>query len=201
LRGQERRVEPDFEVHVFLSYQHEDKRLVDQLKHTLELLDFNTFMDTGIQIGSNWDIALEEALFSSYAVVPCWTPRSVKSRWVRLEARYGLSNNMLCPVLLEPCALPIEFSDVHAASLLVPHSWTRADAEFDALCARLEHLRAAPLPDPSNQEARLFIRLAEKYEAGDGVPKNLVLAKEWYQRAESAGHPAATERLARLGSS
>lgn len=183
---------------VFLSYQREDRRAAETLRASLVLAGLDVFMDCAIRVGDKWDLALEEALFSSSSVVVCWTGHSVKSRWVRLEARYGLNQGILCPVRLEPCTLPIEFSDIQTAELHSPSDWTISNPEFARLIEGVLSLSQLKRPPALAQDAMVFFRLAEKYAFGDGAPQNRALAEEWCRKADQCGHPAAQALLAEL---
>ncbi len=183
----------------FLSYQSDDRKLVSAFQDSLELAGIETFMDTSIRSGTLWDLSLEEALFSASSVVVLWTPRSVKSRWVRLEARHGLSENILRPVMLEPCSPPIEFSDVQAAQLPGPSSWNISNDQYSELVQGLAALARQQRLPPLKQDALVLFRLAQKYENGDGAPQSRNLAIQFFRKADAAGHPGALQKLEALG--
>lgn len=62
---------------------------------------------------------IEEALDDSKAVVVVWTQNSVKSQWVKNEARDGLRRRILFPVMmLEEVKISLEFRDVQTAHLM-----------------------------------------------------------------------------------
>lgn len=50
--------------------------------------------------GQSFDEVIQEALDASKAVVVIWTMSSVKSQWVKNEAREGLHRRVLFPVML-----------------------------------------------------------------------------------------------------
>lgn len=103
---------------IFISYASEDKGRVQALACALEQRGWSVWWDRRIPIGRSFDEVIEEALDGSKAVVVVWTQASVKSQWVKNEAREGLRRRVLFPVmLLEEVKLPLEFRDVQTAQL------------------------------------------------------------------------------------
>jgi formylglycine-generating enzyme required for sulfatase activity len=104
---------------IFISYASEDKPRVEALARALERKGWSVWWDRRIRIGRSFDEVIEEALDGSKAVVVVWTGTSVKSQWVKNEAREGLRRRVLFPVmLLEEVKLPLEFRDVQTAHLM-----------------------------------------------------------------------------------
>lgn len=104
---------------IFISYSSEDKSRVKSLAQALEKKGWSVWWDQRIPIGRSYDEVIEEALDASKAVVVVWTQASVKSQWVKNEAREGLRRRVLFPVmLLEAVRIPLEFRDVQAAHLI-----------------------------------------------------------------------------------
>ena len=104
---------------IFISYASEDKSRVEALAHALERKGWSVWWDRRIPIGRSFDEVIEEALDGSKAVVVVWTSTSVKSQWVKNEAREGLRRRVLFPVmLLEEVRIPLEFRDVQTAHLM-----------------------------------------------------------------------------------
>jgi hypothetical protein len=85
---------------IFISYASEDKGRVQALARALERKGWSVWWDRRIPIGRSFDEVIEEALDASKAVVVVWTQASVKSQWVKNEAREGLRRRVLFPVML-----------------------------------------------------------------------------------------------------
>lgn len=104
---------------IFISYASEDRAHVQPLARVLEQKGWSVWWDRRIPIGRSFDEVIEEALDASKAVVVVWTQASVKSQWVKNEAREGLRRRVLFPVMLfEEVKIPLEFRDVQAARLM-----------------------------------------------------------------------------------
>ncbi len=139
---------------VFVSYKREDRAIAERAAAFVQRAGLSTFFDVNIPVGDTWDQVIEAELRAAKAVLVLWTPSSVNSRWVRIEARDALTRGILCPVIVEDCAIPLEFQDVQAAQV----------SSFDL---------------PSGDLDRLLERLFECLEREGTVPEiNLVRAGE-----------------------
>jgi formylglycine-generating enzyme required for sulfatase activity len=125
---------------IFISYAREDKKTAQNLAKVLESRGWSVWYDPRLKAGEIWNEVIERELEASRSVVVLWSSKSVKSRWVRKEARYGDTNRFLFPALIEPADIPFEFSDVHAEDLI---GWNGAALHpgvhglFDALVIQL----------------------------------------------------------------
>lgn len=117
---------------VFLSYSHRDIERARRLAEALAAEGVSTFFDEKIQVGERWDTRIEAELARCKVVVVLWSVVSKTSQWVLVEARAGMKRRALCPVLIENCDLPLEFSGVQTANLV---AWRgdRTDRGFRAL--------------------------------------------------------------------
>ena len=134
---------------VFLSYSKPDIDMAAWLADALGQAGFSVFYDQNLSSGQSWDSVIDAELDAARTVVVLWTATSVERRWVRNEARFALQNDILCPVLGEPCRIPVEFNHVHAEDLT---GWP--DADMTAKLARLStaitaKLKAAPVTAPT----------------------------------------------------
>jgi formylglycine-generating enzyme required for sulfatase activity len=130
---------------IFVSYASEDRQRVQSLAQALEKKGWSVWWDRRIPIGRSFDEVIEEALDGSKVVVVVWTNTSVKSQWVKNEAREGLRRRVLFPVMLvEEVRIPLEFRDVQTAHLM---DWQpeQEHAGFDQFVDDLAHKIGAPV--------------------------------------------------------
>lgn len=102
---------------VFISYSREDREVVRRFAHALSEAGLKVWWDAALHSGETFDEVIEQQLRASKAVVVLWSPRSVKSRWVRAEATLADRRNKLVPAIIEPCDRPIIFELAHTIDL------------------------------------------------------------------------------------
>lgn len=103
---------------IFISYARKDRDRVQPLADALEQRGWSVWWDRRIRTSEIWDEVIEKALDTTKSVVVVWTKTSVKSQWVKNEAREGLKRSALFPVMLcEEAQIPLEFRHVQAAWL------------------------------------------------------------------------------------
>ena len=103
---------------VFIRYANEDQATARKLAEVIEAQGHTVFRDHEIPPGKEWADVIEGAERAATCVVVLWSPHSVESRWVRLEARRGLERKALIPALIDDVEeIPMEFSDIQAADL------------------------------------------------------------------------------------
>lgn len=103
--------------HVFLSYCHENKAEVRQLRK--ELLDAGetVWWDEDISPGQDWEFAIREALKNSYAVVFCFSEET-EARYksgiypelyvaIELFREFVPGSIFILPVRLSECKIPL----------------------------------------------------------------------------------------------
>ena len=117
---------------VFISYASEDRPTAQRLAAGLETSGLSVWWDRQIQVGSEWDKSIEEALAAAKCVIVLWTGQAKQSRWVRAEARAALNKKRIVPVMLEADAIPLAFTGIQALQFL---GWDGAaeSKEFDIL--------------------------------------------------------------------
>ena len=103
---------------VFVSYASEDRAIAQRLAMGLEASGISVWWDRQIQVGSEWDKTIEEALAAAKCVVVLWTGQAKQSRWVRAEARAALKQEKVVPVMLEADAIPLAFTGIQALRFL-----------------------------------------------------------------------------------
>ncbi len=99
---------------VFISYASENRAIAQRVAAGLEAAGIFVWWDRQIQIGSQWDISIEDALASAKCVVVLWTVHAKQSRWVRAEAHASLKNERMVPVMLEANSVPLAFTGLQA---------------------------------------------------------------------------------------
>lgn len=102
---------------VFVSYCRRDKARVQPLVTAIQDLGWSVWWDPAIAPGQEFDRRIDLELAQAAAVVVVWTPESVKSRWVRGEARVAAERDILVPVRFERATLPIDARAFHTIDL------------------------------------------------------------------------------------
>src|SRR5262245_45030439 len=112
---------------IFISYASEDRERAQQLAVALDGRGWSIWSDRNIPFGKSFDQAIDEQIHSARCVLVLWSKISVKSQWVKNEARAGMRRNALVPVMIEQVNLPTEFNHAQTADLTdwkpgAPHS-------------------------------------------------------------------------------
>jgi hypothetical protein len=102
---------------IFISYSREDRPAARHFAKCFADEGFSVWWDATLQAGQTFDEVIERELRDAKAVVVRWSPRSVRSRWVRAEATLADRSNKLCPAIIEACDRPIIFELTHTADL------------------------------------------------------------------------------------
>jgi hypothetical protein len=136
---------------IFISYASEDRDRIQSLARALEREGWSIWWDRHIRTGQSFDEVIQEALDASKTVIVVWTKTSVKSSWVKNEARKGLRRKALLPVmLLDEVEIPLEFEHVQAAQLMDWQS-EKAHSGFDQFVQDIARVLGPP-PGPSVQQ-------------------------------------------------
>ena len=104
-------------IDVFISYKREERELVFKINERLRALKVDTWFDAELRSGTAFQEEITAKVRQAKAVVVCWSVASVASRWVLAEATEVDREGKLCPVLVEPCAIPLPFNVLHAQDL------------------------------------------------------------------------------------
>lgn len=83
---------------VFISYSQKDAALTGALAANLKDRGYKVWWDTRLIAGQRFDDVIREMLINASAVIVVWTPESVKSDYVRMEAGIGWAWEKLIPV-------------------------------------------------------------------------------------------------------
>ncbi|MBC7768466.1 MAG: toll/interleukin-1 receptor domain-containing protein, partial [Phycisphaerales bacterium] len=116
---------------VFISYAREDREQARRVALGLSAMGLEPFWDTDIPPGQTWSDYIEAKLTGCKAAIVLWSAHSVKSQWVREEARIARDKSQLIPAMLESVQPPFGFGEVQAADLshwrgdYADPAWTR----------------------------------------------------------------------------
>ena len=103
---------------IFISYAREDHAQAARLARQFEAQDWSVWWDRTIPTGRTFDEVIEEAIDGAKCIMVLWSEHSVSSRWVRTEAQEGMDRNVLTPVLIQDCKIPLAFRRIQAADLI-----------------------------------------------------------------------------------
>src|SRR5438045_2521708 len=124
---------------IFVSYSSKDRERVKPVVDKLIQQGWSIWWDRKIPLGKTFDQVIEEELDAARCVLVIWSKESVKSKWVRSEAREGEQRQILIPVLIDDVVIPLEFRSIQAARLI---DWKQEipDQDFDWLIHNLKEI-------------------------------------------------------------
>jgi len=205
---------------IFISYSREDRAVARRFATALEHEGFRVWWDAALRSGETFDEVIEEQLRAAKAVVVLWSPRSVKSRWVRAEATLADRRDKLIPAIIEPCDRPIIFELAHTIDL---SHWTgdRDDPAWQgfrgdlarkmrrepvgALAADAPVAQAAEAPPPAEPDDPPLAAVADQIDDDDYEPTQFYTASATIEEARhwlllpSADAPEAEYVIGPLG--
>jgi len=100
---------------IFISYASEDRDVAQKVAAAFQAHGWSVWFDARIIGGQSWDETIEQELTAARCVVVLWSSTSVKSNWVRNEARRG--RDKLVPALLDTAQWPIEFDHLQVVGI------------------------------------------------------------------------------------
>jgi hypothetical protein len=105
---------------VFISYKRAERARVQQVYELLRAEGLDVWFDARLEVGrgEGFDAEIEREVTSAACVLVCWTPEALRSIYVKGEAKKGLERQVLVPVFLESCTLPVPFNGVDTADLV-----------------------------------------------------------------------------------
>lgn len=122
---------------IFVSYASEDRERVRPLVEELEARGFSVWWDTRIGIGTSFDRQIEQQLKAASSVITVWSTASVDSNWVREETQDGLEREILIPIQIDDCQLPLGFRRTQVAQLI---GWPDTRSDLSRLFDRVAEL-------------------------------------------------------------
>jgi adenylate cyclase len=138
---------------VFVSYARSDKARVAPLVAAIEAQGWSVWWDPEIMPGQEFDSQIVAELAIATAVLVVWTPTSVKSRWVRGEAREAADRGILVPVRFEGISLPIDVRAIHTTDLDDSVDSAQVQELLRALGAMISRQRASQSPTTNSAPA------------------------------------------------
>ncbi|MCB1955195.1 MAG: toll/interleukin-1 receptor domain-containing protein [Rhodocyclaceae bacterium] len=104
---------------VFISYKRTERDRVARLAELLAEAGLDVWFDARLEAGrgEGFDAEIEREVTSAHCVLVCWTPEAVRSIYVKAESKKGLEREVLQPVFLNPCTLPVQFNAIDCLDL------------------------------------------------------------------------------------
>jgi TIR domain len=140
---------------IFLSYAHEDVERARPLAQALTAEGWTVFWDRRIPPGRSFENYIEQQVRDSRVMLVLWSPDSVASQWVKIEASIGRGRNILVPVFIRPATIPFGYGHIHAADLTAWQPGLKT-LEFEELLASIESFapRTAAPPEVTKEAPR-----------------------------------------------
>ncbi len=119
-------------VDIFISYARLQRQQVEPLKARLETMGLDVFFDLEkIDGGAVFPDAITGALDTSRAVLTCWSPFYFTRPWCLIEAREGMSRNILVPVTIEAFDRTAPPADLRQVNYYDLTGWQGEDTHED----------------------------------------------------------------------
>lgn len=173
---------------IFISYAHEDRDIAQALAGEFSARGLEVWWDEDLRAGDDWASKIMGTLDTVRLVVTLWSPSSINSEWVSLEAGYALVKNKLVPAKVMPVETPSPFRSVQEADLT---GWAQdrasdaADELTSCLIQRLALLRDGPTEPTVRRmlaQLRHDVRLGGRFIAAGlltGVPLMILSGVLW----------------------
>ncbi len=85
---------------IFISYAEEDRGNAEQLAKALEGQSWSVWWDRNIPAGEDFDDVIERELNAPHCVIVLWSEKSIRSKYVKGEAREARDQKKLIPVFI-----------------------------------------------------------------------------------------------------
>ena len=164
---------------IFISYAKKDRKRVEPLAKTIEKQGWSVWWDPIIPTGKDFDDVIEEELSIARCIIVIWTKRSVKSKYVKGEAREALGRDILVPIEIESgIKPPFDFRSTQTLSLI---NWDGSDKlpEFQKLIDDVTGIIGKPpVKEQTEREVAKANRKAEEEQKPKEVRKEIKLDTE-----------------------
>jgi len=107
---------------IFISYARKDKSSAINLALALKKNGWSVWWDNEILAGKTFRKTIERQLKNSKCVIVLWSNNSINSDFVNDEADFGKNMNILIPVLIEDCEIPLGFRQIQTHRMHDIHS-------------------------------------------------------------------------------
>lgn len=127
---------------VFLSYSQKDRPAVERVAAGLKSLGLDVWYDARLDSGSSFDEVINAELREAKAVLACWSPDSIASKWPRAEAMLAYDKHKLVAAFIRLCELTPPFNLVHTCDLAdwageASHAgWRNVARSLGRMCGR-----------------------------------------------------------------
>ena len=153
---------------IFISYKREERSVAAELARCLQDQGWTVWWDLDLRAGERFDEVIEQEIRQADSVVVLWSPKSVKSAFVRDEAYLAMQLGTLVPVMIEAVDLPFRFKNLHTANLT---GWPNG-ADPSNLAALLSDLEAR-----AGSKARDKSSKPEPVSETDSVPSTFDIVR------------------------
>ncbi len=101
------------QVRLFVSYSHQDERLVNPIVKLLRVAESKVFFDVdSIPAGGRWKDGIEDAIIKADKLCVFWCEHASKSQWVEREWTFALKvKKPIVPILLDKTPLEYPLSE------------------------------------------------------------------------------------------
>ncbi len=127
---------------VFISYKREERAKARAVAEALVQRGYSVWWDVELLPGDRFADDISNIIQKAKAAIVLWSRASVKSDFVRSEAELARRREILVPVLLDDCSIPLPFGGYHTLDL------SRWDGQSDdrALSPLIEAIEARVSP-------------------------------------------------------
>jgi hypothetical protein len=129
---------------VFLSYKRDDREAVEVIARQLRALELSVWFDARLIAGESFNAEIDREARAANAILVCWSPAAIRSRWVVAEAMIGFDDEKLVACRVgdsDSFSPPAPFNAVHSPDL---SAWltepTEAQANWRIVLARIGQL-------------------------------------------------------------
>lgn len=122
---------------IFISYKREERHKAQAIAETLVTRGYNLWWDIELLPGDRFADEIAAVIEHAKAAIVLWSEIAVKSNFVRAEAAKASDRDILIPVRLDNCELPLPFGTIHTLDL---RNWdgSSGDPLLDPLISAVE---------------------------------------------------------------
>jgi hypothetical protein len=105
---------------VFICYSKQDRPVAEILAYRLNAFGFDTWWDSNLHAGEDFEVVIRAALDAAKAVIVIWSDAAAQSPWVRDEAKRAMTQDKLIPTHIPQfnlANLPLGFGQRHTSNV------------------------------------------------------------------------------------